>query len=153
MVCRRKGGDHCYAEQGDNRYHSIFGGVRMGTTACRAACPAGTDISAYMEQVRLGNFAGAAQIIMDVNPMPMITSRVCAHFCQAACNQNGHGESVAIRNVESATSASTSWSMPTSSMWPPRRAPASACGRHRLRPRRPVRGLLSAYGRQRRGGL
>ena len=100
MVCRRKGGDHCYAEQGDNRYHSIFGGVRMGTTACRAACPAGTDISAYMEQVRLGNFAGAAQIIMDVNPMPMITSRVCAHFCQAACNQNGHGESVAIRNVE-----------------------------------------------------
>ena len=30
----------------------------------------------------------------------MITSRVCAHFCQAACNQNGHGESVAIRNVE-----------------------------------------------------
>lgn len=100
MVCRRKGGDHCYAEQGDNRYHSIFGGVAMGTNACRAACPAGTDISRYMEQVRLGNFAGAAQVIMDVNPMPMITSRVCAHFCQTACNQNGHGESVAIRNVE-----------------------------------------------------
>ena len=100
MVCRRKGGDHCYAEQGDNRYHSIYGGVRIGTTACKAACPAGTDISAYMEQVRLGNFAGAAQILMDVNPMPMVTSRVCAHFCQSACNQNGHGESVAIRNVE-----------------------------------------------------
>ena len=39
MVCRRKGGDHCYAEQGDNRYHSIYGGVRIGTTACKAACP------------------------------------------------------------------------------------------------------------------
>lgn len=100
MVCRRKGGDHCYAEQGDNRYHSIYGGVRIGTTACKAACPAGTDISAYMEQIRLGNFAGAAQILMDVNPMPMITSRVCTHLCQGACNQNGHGESVGIRNVE-----------------------------------------------------
>ena len=105
MVCRRKGGEHCYALQGDNRYHSVFGGVRMGTTECRHACPAGTNIPAYMEQIRLGNFAGAAQILMDVNPMPMITSRVCAHFCQDHCNHNcssegNVSESVSIRNVE-----------------------------------------------------
>jgi len=101
MVCRRKGGDICYALQGDNRYHSIFGGVNMGgANSCRQSCPAGTNIPAYMEQIRLGNFAGAAQILMDVNPMPMITSRVCAHFCQDDCNQSCSGESVSIRNVE-----------------------------------------------------
>ena len=100
MECRRKGGDTCYALQGDNRYHSVYGGVRMGMNACRSSCPAATDIPAYMEQIRLGNFAGAAQIIMDVNPMPMITSRVCAHFCQDSCNQHLNGDSVAIRNVE-----------------------------------------------------
>ena len=53
-----------------------------------------------MEQIRLGNFAGAAQILMDVNPMPMVTSRVCAHFCQGECNQNSAGDSVSSRNVE-----------------------------------------------------
>lgn len=101
MVCRRKCGDTCYALHGDNRYHSVYGGVHMGgANSCRHACPAGTNIPAYMEQIRLGNFAGAAQILMDVNPMPMITSRVCAHFCQGECNQNSAGDSVSIRNVE-----------------------------------------------------
>lgn len=100
MVCRRKGGDTCYALQGDNRYHSVFGGAKMGTNPCRQSCPAGTNIPGYMEQIRLGNFAGAAQIIMDVNPIPMITSRVCAHLCQDGCNQKCFGESVSIRNVE-----------------------------------------------------
>jgi len=101
MICRRKDGDICYAIHGDNRYHSVFGGMKMGSAnSCRQSCPAATDISAYMEQIRLGNVAGAAQIIMDVNPMPMITSRVCAHFCQDECRQTCFGESVAIRNVE-----------------------------------------------------
>lgn len=100
MECRRKGGETCYALQGDNRYHSVFGGVEMGCGSCRAACPAGTNIPKYMEQIRKGNFAEAAKIIMEVNPMPMITSRVCNHFCQGSCNQSGRGESVAIRNVE-----------------------------------------------------
>ncbi|MDO4313667.1 MAG: FAD binding domain-containing protein, partial [Eubacteriales bacterium] len=102
MVCRRKDGDTCYALQGDNRNHSIFGGVRMGTTPCRHACPAGTNIPEYMEQIRLGNFAGAAQILMKVNPMPAVTSRVCAHFCQDECSHGcgSAGESVSIRNVE-----------------------------------------------------
>lgn len=106
MVCRRKGGEICYALQGDNRYHSIFGGVRMGINPCRESCPAGTNIPEYMEQVRLGNYDGAAQIIMNVNPMPMVTSRVCAHFCQDHCSQScaqhgvGKTDSVEIRNVE-----------------------------------------------------
>ncbi len=101
MVCRRKDGESCYALQGDNRYHSVFGGVKMGAmNACQHTCPAGTNISAYMEQIRLGNFAGAAQILMDVNPMPAVTSRVCAHFCQGSCTHSASGDSVAIRNVE-----------------------------------------------------
>jgi NADPH-dependent glutamate synthase beta subunit-like oxidoreductase len=100
LVCKRKGGEHCYAEQGDNRYHTIFGGMKCGSTACTRNCPAATDIPAYMEQIRLGNIDGAAQIIMNVNPMPAITSRVCAHFCQDDCNHAEYGDSVAIRNVE-----------------------------------------------------
>ncbi|MCI8297718.1 MAG: FAD-dependent oxidoreductase [Lachnospiraceae bacterium] len=103
MVCRRKGGDTCYAIQGDNRYHSIYGGMKCGgCTPCTKGCPAGTDIPGYMEQLRLGNPDGAAQILMEVNPMPCITSRVCAHFCQDHCNQPAGFDPVSIRNVERA---------------------------------------------------
>ena len=98
--CRRKGGDTCYAIQGDNRYHSIFGGMKCGVNPCAKRCPAVTDIPGYMEQLRLGSTAGAVQIIMNVNPMPVITSRVCAHFCQEECNHASGGDSVSIRNVE-----------------------------------------------------
>ncbi|UWG95826.1 FAD binding domain-containing protein [Dehalobacter sp. DCM] len=100
LVCRRKGGETCYALQGDNRYHSIFGGMKCGSTPCSQRCPASTDIPGYMEQFRLGNVPGAVQIIMSVNPIPCITSRVCAHFCQEECSHSSVGDSVAIRNVE-----------------------------------------------------
>ena len=100
LNCYRKGGDICYAAQGRNRYHSIFGGMKAHTTPCTQECPGGTDIPAYMEQVRKGNIAGAAHIIMKRNPMPMITSRVCAHTCQAKCNRCENDEGVAISFVE-----------------------------------------------------
>ncbi|MBC3798244.1 FAD-dependent oxidoreductase [Acetobacterium tundrae] len=100
MVCQRKGGSECYAIRGDNRYHSIFGGMKTHRSSCTGECPAGTDIPAYMEQIRKGNTAGAAQIIMEVNPMPALTSRVCAHFCQDGCNRGCQDEDVAIGNVE-----------------------------------------------------
>lgn len=100
LVCSRKGGCTCYDPQGDSRYHSIFGGMKAHLTPCAAKCPAGTDIPAYMEQIRKGNIDAAASIIMQVNPMPMITSRVCAHFCQEDCNRCANDEGVAIGNVE-----------------------------------------------------
>jgi NADPH-dependent glutamate synthase beta subunit-like oxidoreductase len=100
LECSRKGGNACYAIRGDNRYHSVFGGMKTQSTPCTRNCPASTDIPGYMEQLRLGNIPGAAQIIMRVNPLPAVTSRVCAHFCQDECNQCAWGESVAIHNVE-----------------------------------------------------
>jgi len=100
LVCMRKGGDTCYAIQGDNRGHSVFGGLKTQSTPCTRSCPVNIDIPAFMSQLRLGNVPGAAQIILQANPMPMLTGRVCAHSCQDQCNQCNSGESVAIRNVE-----------------------------------------------------
>lgn len=100
MDCMRKGGKECYAVMGDNRYHSIFGGMKVHTTPCSVQCPANTDISAYMERLRQGDVEGAAHILMEANPIPMITSRVCAHTCQEQCNRCGSDESVSIHGVE-----------------------------------------------------
>ena len=100
MDCMRKGGKECYAVMGDNRYHSIVGGMKVHTTPCSVQCPANTDIPAYMERLRKGDVEGAAHILMEANPIPMITSRVCAHTCQEQCNRCGSDESVSIHGVE-----------------------------------------------------
>lgn len=100
LICARKGGEECYAIHGRNQYHSIMGGMKAGITPCSAECPAGTDIPGYMQKIRENDWDGAAQIIMQVNPMPMLTSRVCPHTCQTKCNQCQHGDSVSIHAVE-----------------------------------------------------
>ncbi|MDR0819529.1 MAG: FAD binding domain-containing protein [Oscillospiraceae bacterium] len=98
--CLRKGGTECFAATGENRYHSIMGGIRTHTSECKANCPAGTDIPTYLAFLRAGNWDAAAEIIMQVNPMPAITARVCAHFCQQNCNRCRKDEGVQSGTTE-----------------------------------------------------
>jgi len=100
FYCDRKGGNTCYAIQGDNRYHSIFGGMKPHASPCTQECPAGTDIPAYMAELRKGNWDAAAEIILKANPLPMFTSRICPHPCQDKCNQCEYGDGVNIHAVE-----------------------------------------------------
>ncbi|MDR1509280.1 MAG: FAD binding domain-containing protein [Synergistaceae bacterium] len=100
MNCARKGGATCYAVRGENRYHSILGGMKAHVSECTKGCPAGTDIPAYMAKIREGDWDTAARIVMRVNPMPMITSRICPHPCQDDCNQTQYGDCVSIMCVE-----------------------------------------------------
>ena len=88
LNCARKGGSECYALKGDSRYHSIFGGMKVASpVGCSGGCPNNTDIGAYMEKLRAGDWAAAAEIFYRVNPMPTVTSRVCAHLCENHCNR------------------------------------------------------------------
>ncbi len=98
--CLRKGGATCFAVNGDARYHSIFGSSRVDRTPCSVECPAGIDIPDYMARIRANDIAGAARILIESNPLPAITGRVCPHYCQAKCNRVGYDESVSVRNVE-----------------------------------------------------
>ncbi len=100
LKCMRKGGVTCYAIRGENRYHSIFGGEHIHSTPCSSACPAGTDIPTYMAFLRADDWDDAAKTILQYNPMPMITSRICPHLCQDKCNQNLYGDTVNIHGVE-----------------------------------------------------
>lgn len=98
--CARKEGSSCYAAVGKAQYHSIFGGVKIKTSPCTSQCPAGVDIPAYMEQLRAGDIKSAARILLNNNPIPCITSRVCTHFCQEGCNRNQVDERVGVGQVE-----------------------------------------------------
>ncbi len=98
--CLRKGGKRCYAYGGEGQYHSIFGSTRVQETPCTAGCPAHVDIASYMEKIREGDIETAARILMEANPFPAITGRVCPHTCEAECNRDDYDEAVAVRSVE-----------------------------------------------------
>jgi NADPH-dependent glutamate synthase beta subunit-like oxidoreductase len=98
--CIRKGGEMCHAMIGDNRYNSIFGSVRVGATPCSSACPAGVNIPVYLSKVRESDAHEAAGILLDSNPIPAITGRVCPHFCEQDCNRGNYDESISVRSIE-----------------------------------------------------
>jgi NADPH-dependent glutamate synthase beta subunit-like oxidoreductase len=98
--CLRKGGEKCPALTGENRFHSIFGSMRVGSPGCCSSCPDNIDIPRYMERIRVGRIAEAAAIILEHNPMPAVTGRVCPHFCEQGCNRNEQDSAVSVRAVE-----------------------------------------------------
>lgn len=116
ILCMRKRRDRCFdvtpdesakgeskrcsALLGDNRYHSIFGAVRACETPCTSECPAAVDIPSYMSKIREGDLKGAAAILLQTNPIPGITGRVCPHFCQQGCNRGDWDAAVSIRGIE-----------------------------------------------------
>jgi NADPH-dependent glutamate synthase beta subunit-like oxidoreductase/CO/xanthine dehydrogenase FAD-binding subunit len=100
IKCLRKGGKQCNALPGDNRYHSIFGAAGLTEYPCATACPAKTNIPAYLGRIKKGDLLEASRALLDFNPMPAITGRVCPIFCEPGCNRGDFDEPVAIRCIE-----------------------------------------------------
>jgi NADPH-dependent glutamate synthase beta subunit-like oxidoreductase/CO/xanthine dehydrogenase FAD-binding subunit len=96
----RKGGRTCNALVGDHRYHSIFGAAAAVERRCAGHCPAHVNIPSYLRQIRKGNIAEAAGILLNYNPIPAITGRVCPVFCEPQCNRSAFDEPVAIHSIE-----------------------------------------------------
>ncbi|HSQ37503.1 MAG TPA: FAD binding domain-containing protein, partial [Acidimicrobiia bacterium] len=100
FYCSRKGGNACPAMMGENRYHSVFGAMRAIEPPCTRYCPAQIDIAAYLSLLRQGDRDGAAALVLERNPIPAVTGRVCPHYCEAGCNRSHYDESVSVRSVE-----------------------------------------------------
>jgi NADPH-dependent glutamate synthase beta subunit-like oxidoreductase len=100
IVCLRKGGKICNALVGDNRYHSIFGAAPAPERRCASHCPAHVDIPGYLRRIRENNIPEAARILLDYNPFPAITGRVCPVFCEPQCNRSEFDDPVAVHSIE-----------------------------------------------------
>ena len=98
--CLRKGGRTCNALTGENRYHSIFGAAKVFATPCAMNCPSTVDIPLYLSKIRDDKQLEAADILLNCNPFPAITGRVCPHFCEEDCNRDEFDEAVSIRAIE-----------------------------------------------------
>ena len=70
------------------------------TPPCNHACPTGEQIQKYLDYVKHDRYLDGYLTIMEDNPMPSITGRVCYHPCETVCNRAAHDEPIGIRSVE-----------------------------------------------------
>jgi len=73
---------------------------RDKTPPCNHACPTGEQIQKYLDYVKHQRYLDGYLTIMQDNPMPSVTGRVCYHPCETACNRAAHDEPIGIRSVE-----------------------------------------------------
>jgi formate dehydrogenase major subunit len=55
---------------------------------CQAACPAQTDVPAYIEAIAKGDHDKAYRINLEDNVFPAVLGRVCTRPCETACRHN-----------------------------------------------------------------
>jgi len=73
---------------------------RDKTPPCNHACPTGEQIQKYLDFVKHDRYLDGYLTILEDNPMPSVTGRVCYHPCESACNRAAHDEPIGIRSVE-----------------------------------------------------
>lgn len=71
---------------------------------CQAACPAGTNIPAYIRALFEGNYGRSYDINRDVNILPGVLGRICSRPCEESCRhgERGLGEPVNICHIKRA---------------------------------------------------
>ncbi|MFZ0189433.1 MAG: FAD-dependent oxidoreductase [Streptosporangiaceae bacterium] len=70
------------------------------TPPCNHACPTGEQIQKYLDYVKHDRYLDGYLTILQDNPMPSVTGRVCYHPCETVCNRAAHDEPIGIRGVE-----------------------------------------------------
>lgn len=70
------------------------------TSPCILGCPAGENIQRYIYLATDGRYEEAWRTIMETNPMPAVTGRVCFHPCMTKCTRADYDEAVNINAIE-----------------------------------------------------
>ncbi len=78
-----------------------FGWVRENVP-CQAACPAGTDIPAYIWAIMEGKHGLSYEINREANVLPGVLGRICSRPCEDQCRHGlpGNGEPVSICHLK-----------------------------------------------------
>lgn len=71
-----------------------------GATCCKQACPAGIDAPRFIRLIGAGKLSEALTVLLETNPFPAITGRVCPAFCQGKCRRAEADSPVTINALE-----------------------------------------------------
>ncbi len=77
-------------------------GAQDKTPPCRAACPIGQPIAEFIQAVRARNWNLALERLLEANPLPGVTGRLCYHPCQAKCLRKDLDRPVSVQELEKA---------------------------------------------------
>ncbi len=67
---------------------------------CRQTCPAEINIPKYIHHISCGEYDKAYLTIMERNPLPLSTGRVCPHPCEDACRRALGDDPVSINQLK-----------------------------------------------------
>jgi NADPH-dependent glutamate synthase beta subunit-like oxidoreductase len=67
---------------------------------CRAACPAHTDVQAYVGLIAQGRYTEAFEVITAPNPVASVCSMICHHPCEQSCRRCGIDEPLSVRHLK-----------------------------------------------------
>jgi putative selenate reductase YgfK subunit len=70
------------------------------TSPCILGCPTNENIQRYIWLVTEQRYEEAWRTIIETNPMPAVTGRVCFHPCMSKCTRGDYDESVNINAIE-----------------------------------------------------
>ena len=67
---------------------------------CEHGCPIQQDIPEYVRLVGDKKYGEALKLILERNPLPFMTGRICSHRCMDKCTRGFYEESVHIRDAK-----------------------------------------------------
>ncbi len=84
-----------------NQKHCPAGQCKSLVTApCNNTCPGGINVAQYIQNIRIGEFEKAYEIIKESIPLPLVCGRVCYHPCEIRCRRGELDKPVAINNLK-----------------------------------------------------
>lgn len=80
-----------------------IGWVRQNVP-CQSACPAGTNVPAYIRMIIEGRHGRSYETNREANVLPGVLGRICSRPCETACRHGwpGNGEPVSICHLKRA---------------------------------------------------
>ena len=67
---------------------------------CHFGCPAHEDISSWLGLMASGDARSAWEKLIQTNPLPAVSGRVCPHPCESSCHRGAYDNAVGIHHVE-----------------------------------------------------
>ncbi len=67
---------------------------------CSAACPVHTDTREYVQRLSKGDYDGALDVLLEVNPFPSVCGRICHHPCETECRRKAIDSAVSLRMLK-----------------------------------------------------
>lgn len=75
-------------------------GANCLLATCTAACPVHTDTREYVQRISRGDYEGALDTLLEVNPFPSVCGRICHHPCESQCRRKEIDSPVSLRMLK-----------------------------------------------------